>query len=206
MLIVYGILTISIILLLIYSDVIDFKQAKRNEIETAQEFPRLTTTVHDIDKYLWHAMNLSEIMEVYKTGENNIGLEILNYNYNTSADSVHDFCSNKLVGLKGWLNMPDGWADVPPSLEKLERDSHETISGDNFTYSPPLCTARYTVAIIIPYRNRNAQLRWFLSHMNKIWQRQNIRYTLYVVEQSGEDLFNRAKLMNVGFLEAIKGI
>lgn len=54
--------------------------------------------------------------------------------------------------------------------------------------------------IIVPYRNRPQHLARFLDHMNKFYLDQYI----YIIEQSEEKQFNRAKLLNVGFLEGRK--
>nr|XP_039267193.1 beta-1,4-galactosyltransferase 4-like [Styela clava] len=71
-------------------------------------------------------------------------------------------------------------------------------------FSPRNCKSRYNVAIIIPLRNRESQLKVLLAHMHPIWQRQNLDYTVYTITQAGEGLFNRAKLINVGVSEATK--
>jgi predicted glycosyltransferase involved in capsule biosynthesis len=53
------------------------------------------------------------------------------------------------------------------------------------------------LGIIIPYRNREEHLEIFLNEFPKII---NITdYTIVVVEQTEENLFNRAKLFNIGF-------
>lgn len=59
------------------------------------------------------------------------------------------------------------------------------------------------LAIIVPYRNREPQLRKFLQHMkdymlNFPW----IEYEIIVVEQQDRKRFNRGKLLNAGFLIA----
>ena len=40
--------------------------------------------------------------------------------------------------------------------------------------------------------------------MHKILQRQELEYQIFVINQVGNDPFNRAKLLNVGFIEALK--
>ena len=40
--------------------------------------------------------------------------------------------------------------------------------------------------------------------MHAILQRQQLEYQIFIVNQVGEDPFNRAKLLNVGFMEALK--
>lgn len=50
-------------------------------------------------------------------------------------------------------------------------------------YSPRECIARHKVAILLPYRNRKAQLAIFLHHMHPILKRQQLDYGIYVVNQ-----------------------
>ncbi|XP_068229674.1 beta-1,4-N-acetylgalactosaminyltransferase bre-4-like [Palaemon carinicauda] len=87
-------------------------------------------------------------------------------------------------------------------LEQQEKEHPELEPGGH--YRPPNCTARHRVAIIIPYRNRAEQLPPFFNHMHAFLQRQQIEYSIFIVEQTGNDPFNRGFLMNVGAIEALK--
>jgi beta-1,4-galactosyltransferase 1 len=49
-------------------------------------------------------------------------------------------------------------------------------------WSPSYCTARHRVAIIIPYRNRDMQLRIFLNFMHPFLQKQQLDYQIFLVE------------------------
>lgn len=71
-------------------------------------------------------------------------------------------------------------------------------------WSPPDCHSKYRVNIIVPYRQREEQLRVFISYIHQFLQHQEIEYRLIVVEQSVEKNFNRGKLFNIGFLESQK--
>ncbi|XP_049876132.1 beta-1,4-N-acetylgalactosaminyltransferase bre-4-like isoform X2 [Pectinophora gossypiella] len=72
-------------------------------------------------------------------------------------------------------------------------------------YSPPNCTAKHRVAIIVPYRDRQQHLAIFLNHMHPFLMKQQvIEYGIFIVEQQGNSEFNRAKLFNVGFVESNK--
>ncbi|XP_071534141.1 uncharacterized protein [Panulirus ornatus] len=89
-----------------------------------------------------------------------------------------------------------------PALEEQERSHPELEPGGRFR--PADCRARHRVAIIIPYRDRIQHLAVFLYHIHPILQRQQIDYAIYAVEQAGSGKFNRAMLLNVGALEALK--
>jgi hypothetical protein len=49
-------------------------------------------------------------------------------------------------------------------------------------WSPPHCTSRYRVALIIPYRNRDMQLRIFLNFMHSFLQKQQLDYQIFLIE------------------------
>ncbi|XP_043274638.1 beta-1,4-N-acetylgalactosaminyltransferase bre-4-like [Venturia canescens] len=70
--------------------------------------------------------------------------------------------------------------------------------------SPDECIPRYRVAIVIPFRNRPEHLQTLVYNLHPILLRQQIDYQIFVVEQEGTGQFNRAMLMNVGYVEALK--
>ncbi|XP_056103364.1 beta-1,4-galactosyltransferase 4 [Rhinichthys klamathensis goyatoka] len=87
------------------------------------------------------------------------------------------------------------------TMEQVESENGEVMEGQ---YNPPDCTARQSVAILIPHRNREKHLLYLLYHLHPFLQRQQLHYAIYVIHQAGEATFNRAKLLNVGYLEALK--
>lgn len=60
------------------------------------------------------------------------------------------------------------------------------------------------MAIIVPFRNRHEHLKHWLYYLHPILKRQQLDYGIYVINQDGEGIFNRAKLLNVGYVEALK--
>lgn len=69
---------------------------------------------------------------------------------------------------------------------------------------PANCSACEKLAVVVPYRARAHQLLVLLANLHPMLQRQQRDYAIFVVEQEGNGSFNRAALMNVGFLEALK--
>lgn len=59
------------------------------------------------------------------------------------------------------------------------------------------------MALVVPYRDRKPHLTTFLTHIHPFLQRQLLDYGLFIIEQAGTDDFNRAMLLNVGFVEAL---
>ncbi|XP_019729140.1 beta-1,4-galactosyltransferase 4 [Hippocampus comes] len=86
-------------------------------------------------------------------------------------------------------------------LEEVEGENKRVAQG---RYQPWDCTARQSVAILIPHRNRERHLLYLLHHLHPFLQRQQLHYAVYVIQQAGDGTFNRAKLLNVGYLEALK--
>ncbi|KAM3957818.1 beta-1,4-N-acetylgalactosaminyltransferase bre-4 [Aphomia sociella] len=71
-------------------------------------------------------------------------------------------------------------------------------------YTPSECKPKFSSAVIVPYRDRAEQLRGFLVYMHTFLRRQCIHYRIYVVEQLDSQLFNRAKLLNIGAAVAMR--
>ncbi|CAF0873722.1 unnamed protein product [Brachionus calyciflorus] len=65
-------------------------------------------------------------------------------------------------------------------------------------------TKKSRVAIIVPYRNRRKNFHIFLLYMHKFLTNQNIDYGIFIVEPLEYLTFNRALLINIGYLEALK--
>ncbi|XP_053308210.1 beta-1,4-galactosyltransferase 3-like [Spea bombifrons] len=71
-------------------------------------------------------------------------------------------------------------------------------------YRPPDCESNHKTAVIIPHRNREQHLKYLLYYLHPFLQRQQLNYGIYIIHQAGNSTFNRAKLLNVGFKEAMK--
>ena len=52
-------------------------------------------------------------------------------------------------------------------------------------HKPSECKSRYKLAIVVPYRQRKNQLQIFLKYMHPFLQRQQLEYTMFIIEQSG---------------------
>ncbi|NXN56184.1 B4GT4 galactosyltransferase, partial [Rynchops niger] len=87
------------------------------------------------------------------------------------------------------------------TLEKVQKENPQVVKG---RYHPTECSALQRVAILIPHRNREKHLLYLLEHLHPFLQRQQLDYGIYVIHQAGSTKFNRAKLLNVGYLEALK--
>lgn len=90
-----------------------------------------------------------------------------------------------------------------PSLN-LEEVQKRYPNVDHGHYHPDSCRAQQRVAILVPHRNREKHLLYLLDNLHPFLQRQQLDYGIYVIHQAGDGKFNRAKLLNVGYLEALK--
>ncbi|XP_060626788.2 beta-1,4-galactosyltransferase 4 [Anolis sagrei] len=87
------------------------------------------------------------------------------------------------------------------TLEEVQKENPQVTKG---RFHPKDCLALQRVAILIPHRSREKHLLYLLEHLHPFLQRQQLEYGIYVIHQAGNAKFNRAKLLNVGYLEALK--
>ncbi|XP_040029304.1 beta-1,4-galactosyltransferase 1 isoform X1 [Gasterosteus aculeatus] len=92
--------------------------------------------------------------------------------------------------------------NTPVNLDQIKQMNPNVQPGGRFR--PGDCVALAKVAIIIPFRRRDEHLKFWLFYLHPILQRQQLDYGVYVINQDGEAVFNRAKLLNVGYREALK--
>lgn len=84
--------------------------------------------------------------------------------------------SNLQKVIKGSEGTQDTW-----SCDQSEFDSHQ-------------------LAVVVPFRDRFEELLEFVPYMNRFLCRQKIRHKIIVINQVDSFRFNRASLINIGFL------
>ncbi|XP_009100815.1 beta-1,4-galactosyltransferase 3 isoform X2 [Serinus canaria] len=109
------------------------------------------------------------------------------------------YCSARSPVLVGPLTIT---FRVLPSERMIIKRNPFVQSGGH--YEPPHCFPRYKSAILVAYRNQEKYLRHLLYYIHPFLQRQQLSYTIYLIQQVGTGSFNRAKLLNVGVREAMK--
>lgn len=89
--------------------------------------------------------------------------------------------------------------------EKVKNLSINLVNGGKYFTSKTMnCDSNLRIAIIVPYRDRDPNLRFFLSNMHPFMKRQNVTYGIYLVEPVKDITFNRGLLMNIGFIESMR--
>ena len=118
-------------------------------------------------------MDLSRI--VYNPSKFQVPIIRPSYDLNSSMIELCPIFPKNLAGkLQIDLNKsPLNWTQLEAKYKHMKL-------GGQFS---PNCTARHRVAILIPYRNRDRELRILLDHLHPILQRQSIDYGIYVIEQ-----------------------
>lgn len=137
-------------------------------------------------------------------------LERLDPNLHCSAQKKLSVTNCTLGELKTEEPYTEGALAV--NLSKLAKHAQNVeelsvLHGGNVQFggwwNPPNNTNASKVAVIIPIRNREQQLKVFLWHMHPILQKQELSYRIFVVEQIGDTMFNKGAIYNIGFLDTL---
>ncbi|KAJ1351837.1 hypothetical protein KIN20_007990 [Parelaphostrongylus tenuis] len=115
----------------------------------------------------------------------------------TTETSHNEYCTINPSEFHGRISINMTQYDI----NVLERKYKYLKPGGHYT--PQNCKARSRIAVVIPFRDREAHLRILLNHMHSFLTKQKLDYSIIVVEQIDQTM-NRAKLLNVGFVEALK--
>ncbi len=107
------------------------------------------------------------------------------------------------LGLSG--NIPVNL--TAPTWKELETLHPELETGGR--WKPTHCRARSRVAIVVPYMNRDKNLRIFLQHIHPFLQKQQLEYGIFLAEPTWKGAnrtqkFNRGLMRNIGFDQATK--
>jgi len=87
---------------------------------------------------------------------------------------------------------------------KVLKEKEASYVKDGGWLAPSDCKVKAHTALIVPFRNRESHLPILLHQILPIFYRQNQHFRVFVIEQSQNYTFNRGKLMNVGYREALR--
>ncbi|XP_078292867.1 beta-1,4-galactosyltransferase 1 isoform X3 [Panthera onca] len=74
--------------------------------------------------------------------------------------------------------------NMPVDLKLVEKQNPEVKVGGRYT--PKNCISPHKVAIIIPFRNRQEHLKYWLYYLHPVLQRQQLDYGIYVINQQSK--------------------
>ncbi|CAH0727096.1 unnamed protein product, partial [Brenthis ino] len=121
---------------------------------------------------------------------------------NLQLETADNFSSTAIADCDYYDVINDD-TNLPVSIVDVDLIEGHRIK-DGGEYAPIECRPKFSTAIIVPYRDRAEQLRGFLVYMHMFLRRQHIHYRIYVIEQVDSRPFNKAKLMNVGAIAAMR--
>ncbi|KAK3773354.1 hypothetical protein RRG08_023234 [Elysia crispata] len=90
----------------------------------------------------------------------------------------------------------------PLDIDDIMAEHADVLDGGE--WAPSDCVSRHRVAFVIPYRDRWGHLKSLLYYLIPVLKRQQIHFRMFVVEQFGNDTFNKGRIMNAAFREALK--
>lgn len=94
---------------------------------------------------------------------------------------------------------PNSKTYFPPTIEDI-RNKYRMLSDDAiFMPESGVVGPNSSVAIMIPFRNRTEHLRYFMTYNIPVLRRQNIRFKVYIIEQTDHGVFNKGRVNNAGF-------
>lgn len=128
----------------------------------------------------WHTIYNKELNFIYRNS---------NCSY---LNKLHN--ENTIRKIKLIMSVPDNFSlfDTLNNSNKIRPGGH---------WWPLNCKPLSKLAVIIPYKDREYNLKLFLYNMHSVFKRQELNYSIYVIEQINNDQFNKGILMNAGFLE-----
>lgn len=141
------------------------------------------------------AVDLTALSNYITENNNTLSTNLIKHHYKNLS-----VCPEVPPKLVGYLNI-DLEIEQPTEAQLDSRFKQAFLPGGHYL---PECEPKSKVAIILPFRNRSEHLMYFLHYMHPILQRQQLEYKIYVINQLGESPFNRAILLNIGFVESIR--
>lgn len=153
---------------------------------------------------------------------NGVAADSSKHNYVTSLHDVPDVSSksrdvkSKLSSIQASVPELPACPTTPPKLEgfKMVQDVDKPMKTlieewggvlrEKGHYTPPDCIPKDRTAIVIPCRNRWTHLRILLNHLIPVLIRQQLDFTLFVIESDQASHFNKGILLNAAYLEALK--
>lgn len=111
--------------------------------------------------------------------------------------TTNKLCSTSKLSSENLINEND------ENLNETHIASFINNLQDGGARTPKNCYSKQKLAIIIPYRDRYFHLMDLLRRLHVLLIRQNRDYTIFLIEQAYDKVFNKGKLMNAGTREVL---
>ncbi|XP_066289489.1 beta-1,4-galactosyltransferase 5-like isoform X1 [Branchiostoma lanceolatum] len=115
--------------------------------------------------------------------------------------NANELCPERLPSMTGEIEVNMTEVNLTTVMKEILQEGPIKPGGH---WTPTDCKAKYKVAILVPYRNREEHIPILYRHLIPMLRRQKLEFGFYFIEQAGTNPFNRAMLFNVGFKEAMK--
>ena len=103
-------------------------------------------------------------------------------NIYTNQPIASETCSSEGRNLVGALAVDLHAGDeITKNWDQISKDLSKDMQSGGY-FKPKNCTSLQTLAILIPFRDRELHLKIFLHHMIPIFKRQLLEFVIYVVE------------------------
>lgn len=89
-------------------------------------------------------------------------------------------------------------------MNKIENELKNLPIREGGLSSPIECKSRHRVALIVPFRDRDSNLKIFLNNLHPLLVKQQLDYGIFLIEPIQNITFNRGLLMNIGFIESLR--
>lgn len=165
----------------------------KNKLNTNQ-----SSTIIDVNKTL-EQLGLDGLVEFYSNASLKYNMDIRNLNYSKPKNIENlDFLelwNSKDINLLN-ESISNNWTSLI-DYKGIELGGH---------WKPKDCKSQFKIAVIIPFRDRLPQLKVITHYLHMFLQRQLLDYRIFVVEPKIQDntSFNKGRVMNSAYLEAIK--
>ncbi|XP_076461530.1 beta-1,4-galactosyltransferase 4-like [Babylonia areolata] len=127
---------------------------------------------------------------------------------NAGSQSVGDNAADAAEG--SWCPAQPPKTDTAVKLKLNQTTFEEVVKEighvmqDGGYFRPTACQSRERVAIIVPYRDREANLHILLRNLLPFLWRQMLEFTVFLAQQTAEHPFNKGVLFNAAYRESLR--
>lgn len=138
-------------------------------------------------------LNLNPTRSVYGSVRMDAGTNSLTRTNGTNAISYELNSPKNWNGTETAVTPVTTSEDAPLSPLRAEEPG-EPVEQRDKGYGP------HQLAVVVPFRDRFEEMLEFAPHIHQFLERQKVRHQIWIINQADSHRFNRASLLNIGFL------